>query len=245
MIALIDADIVVYRIGYTTQEDPLDIAEWRFDETIKGILEATNANEYKLFLTGQEKNNFRYEIFPEYKAGRKQEKPTHFYALRSYAIEVHSASVSDFEEADDRMGIEQTENTCIVSIDKDLDQIPGWHYNFVKGIKYFVTPEEGLKFFYTQLLTGDRTDNIMGIRGIGPVKAAKALKDCLTEEDLYNVVSSFYMVEYPDSGLQKLRQTGQLLKIRTREGELWDLPTFGNEPKPEPNSPSTGVVSNI
>jgi hypothetical protein len=42
--------------------------------------------------------------------------------------------------------------------------VAGWHYNFVKKDKYYVTAEEGMRFFYRQILTGDRADNIQGIK---------------------------------------------------------------------------------
>jgi len=125
--------------------------------------------------------------------------------------------------------IAQTEHTCICSIDKDLDQIPGWHYNFVKQIKYKITPEEGLKHFYTQLLTGDRIDNIMGVPGVGPKTAEKILKQCVTEEELFNAVKQTYQKAFPNSWDSKMLINGQLLKIRTKEGEKWHLPTEINQ----------------
>ncbi len=60
-----------------------------------------------------------------------------------------------------------------MSIDKDLDMIRGWHYNFIKDKKYFIDDQQAIKHFYTQILTGDRVDNIIGLRGIGPKKAEK------------------------------------------------------------------------
>ena len=69
------------------------------------------------------------------------------------------------------------DTSIIVSIDKDFDQVPGWHYNFVKGEKYYVDDDQGFYNFCAQLLTGDRADNIIGLRGIGPVGAAKILGD--------------------------------------------------------------------
>jgi 5'-3' exonuclease len=84
----------------------------------------------------------------------------------------------------------QTKDTCIVSIDKDLDQIPGEHYHpgirrqqvFIREPKFYtITPEQGLYFFYYQLLIGDGSDNIKGAPGIGPKKADKILFDCKTK----------------------------------------------------------------
>jgi hypothetical protein len=227
MIALIDADILVYRVGYTTNELSAGIAAARLGESIEGILLALDTRELELYLTSQEKNNYRYTIDPEYKAGRLTSKPTHYHFLREHLVLAHKASVVENQEADDMLGIRSTQlapEGVICSIDKDLDQIPGWHYNFVKDVKYEVTPLEGLRFFYYQLLTGDRIDNIMGVPGIGPVKATKILQGKTTEEDMFNAVRDTYRLAFPDSWETQLRKFGQLLKIRTIEGELWDFP---------------------
>jgi 5'-3' exonuclease len=95
-------------------------------------------------------------------------------------------------EADDYLGINQNESSIICSIDKDLLQVPGKHYNFVKKEFYEVDEETGFRNFYTQLLTGDTSDNIKGIAGIGPVKAKKALADSFTEQEMFSVVRDMY-----------------------------------------------------
>ena len=82
--------------------------------------------------------------------------------------------------------------TVIATIDKDLDNTPGWHYNWNKGEMYWVSEGEATKKFYTQLLTGDKVDNIQGIPGIGPKKAEKVLEGCETEEDYYYSVLEAY-----------------------------------------------------
>ena len=63
----------------------------------------------------------------------------------------------------------------VVGIDKDLLQIPGNHYNFVKRELRFVDDDEAHLLLMRQCLTGDSADNIPGIRGIGPKKADKLL----------------------------------------------------------------------
>src|SRR5574343_1568457 len=84
------------------------------------------------------------------------------------------------------------EDTIIVTLDKDLDMIPGLHYNWVKNTIYDVNEDEALRFFYKQLLIGDTSDNIVGIRGIGPVKAKTLIDHLETEEEMLDVVSSLY-----------------------------------------------------
>ena len=79
------------------------------------------------------------------------------------------------------MGIFQTclddDATVIVTVDKDLLQIPGRMYNPVKETHHETSPEEGWHLFLTQWLTGDSCDGYPGLPGIGPKRAARILED--------------------------------------------------------------------
>jgi hypothetical protein len=165
MQALLDADIFVYRVGFTTQDVDEAVAFWRMDELIERCLYALNTIDYVPYLTSQDKSCFRYQIYPEYKANRKSPKPKHYLALRDYILEKHKGILCQGVEADDQIGIDmmKQEKACIVTIDKDLDQIPGLHYNFVRDHSYTVSPIGGIRHFYWQCLVGDKSvDNIEG-----------------------------------------------------------------------------------
>jgi DNA polymerase I len=214
MKALIDADIVAYRVACTLQEDDAeDFVYARAEDLVDQILVNTEATEYRLFLTG--KNNFRYSIYPEYKAHRPTEKPFWLEKCRQYLIATFNAEVIDGQEADDALGIAQTEDTIICSIDKDLLMIPGRHYNFVKDEFQEVTNDSGMRHFYMQCLTGDRSDNIKGIEKIGPKKAEKILAGCVTEQELFNAVRDAY------SNDEEFLMNGRVLWIRRKENEDW------------------------
>jgi len=212
--ALIDADIVAYRVACTLEDDDAeDFVYARAEDLIDNILVNTEATEYRLFLTG--KNNFRYTIYPEYKAHRPKEKPFWLEKCRQYLIATFNAEVVDGQEADDALGIAQTEDTIICSIDKDLLMIPGRHYNFVKDEFQEVTNDSGMRHFYMQCLTGDRSDNIKGIEQIGPKKAEKILAGCVTEQELFNAVREAY------SNDEEFLMNGRVLWIRRKENEDW------------------------
>ena len=214
MKALIDADIVAYRVACTLQEDDAeDFVYARTEDLVDQILVNTEATEYRLFLTG--KNNFRYTLYPEYKAHRPKEKPFWLEKCREYLKATFNAEVIDGQEADDALGIAQTEDTIICSIDKDLLMIPGQHYNFVKDEFITVTPDEGIKHFYMQCLTGDRADNIKGIEKIGPKKAEKILAGCVTEQELFNAVREAYGND------EEFLMNGRVLWIRRKDNEDW------------------------
>ena len=191
MLALLDGDIFCYRVGFATQEEPEAIALHRITEMVETCIEEVAADEYRIFLTGSD--NFRYTINPEYKANRvNKPKPIHLKALREYLVKEFNAEVVDGMEADDAMAINQTGDSVICTIDKDLLQVEGRHYNFVKKEFQIIGELEGLRKFYTQFLTGDKADNIIGIEGIGPVKADRALSGYTTEQEMFDKVRGMY-----------------------------------------------------
>jgi DNA polymerase-1 len=83
-------------------------------------------------------------------------------------------------EADDVLGLRSGKDTVIVSWDKDMKQIPGKHYNPISDEVFEVSPEEGYRYFLTQVLTGDRVDGYTGLPGCGPVKAENILNASCT-----------------------------------------------------------------
>jgi 5'-3' exonuclease len=193
MQALIDGDIIVYRSAASAEDDETWIALARADQLIKDILEATVADTYKVYLTGS--SNFRRELTDTYKANRPDSRPKHWQAVREFLVTHHKATICEGCEADDMMGADQDKHkmsTTICSIDKDLYQIPGRHYNFVKKEHRVVTAEEGTRHLYLQSLIGDRSDNIIGVQGIGPVKAERALAELETEQELYDKCREMY-----------------------------------------------------
>ena len=226
-IALIDADFLVYRIGFSTEDEPVGIAKARLTEWLEDFIYINlKADHYLAWITG--KTNYRFDIAKTvpYKGNRKDApKPKHYAALREHLVKRHGAILTVGEEADDTVAIDSTKllDKCwIVHVDKDLDQLQGWHYNPVKDERYYVNALEAYKSFCVQLLTGDRTDNIPGLQGIGPKKADKALKDAKTKEELLEASWSKY--EELGHTLEYFTEQGQLLWLRRYEGQIWQPP---------------------
>jgi hypothetical protein len=223
MKALIDGDILVYRIGFASENEPESIAIARCSEFIEDLILFNGFGEYQGYLTG--KRNFRNEIAvtAPYKGNRKSAKPKHYQLLRDYMESAWSFTMIEDQEADDAIGIAAYEmevgEYCICSIDKDLDMLRGDHYNFVKDERYFITEEEGIKNFYKQLLMGDRVDNIIGIKGIGTVKAERLLKECKNENEMYLAILEAY-----DGNAERVLENGRLLWIRREPNQIWTPP---------------------
>ena len=223
MIGLVDGDMMCYRIAFACKDETEKVAIKTMATFLEEVLMTQlDLNEWEVFLTG--KTNFRNEIAVTvpYKGNRKDvEKPAHLEILRNYLVTAWAATISDNEEADDVIAIRATElgdEGIIISLDKDFDQVQGWHYNFVKQKKYYVSEEEGLRFFYKQILMGDKADNIVGIKGVGPVKAEKMLAKATTPESLYAVCLEAL-------GAERTLENGRLLYLRRKAGELWVPPT--------------------
>lgn len=225
MIALVDGDMLCYRIGYGSETVGVKAAQNNMDAFINEVMEDLDLYDMEMFLSG--KSNFRNDVAvtAPYKGNRKGEKPRHHPMLRDYLIEKYDSVVSDNQEADDDIAIRATElgdDSIIVSLDKDFDQVQGWHYNFVKKDKYYVTHEEGLLNFYCQFLEGDRIDNIIGAKGIGKVKARKLLEG-KTEEEMFDICVDKLGSE------ERAIENGNLLFLLRNRNERWTNPKARSE----------------
>lgn len=182
--AIAQLELEDYGVHRELEVEPVENALYSAKHTVESIKRATQADDVKIFLTG--KGNFREEVatLAGYKENRiDMRKPEWYGKVRDYLIKFKGAEVVNGIEADDALADCQANDTVICSIDKDLLQVPGRHYNWVKNKKYMVTPEQGLKLLWKQVLTGDSTDNIPGIKGLGPKKAAQLLADATTEDE--------------------------------------------------------------
>lgn len=251
MIALIDGDIVTYRSAASCEPtrikpelEPLEAALLRADDLMKRILAETGADKYRVFISGD--SNFRYDIDPNYKANRKDKpKPTWLQDVRAFLCTNWNAEICDGIEADDAMGIAQCAGwipphqqgnyevinyiptTTVCSIDKDLLQVPGNHYNFVTGVATFIDPLTGLKNFYQQLIQGDASDNIMGYDGKARPVIPKFLQPKIDElwnltheVDMYEHVKSMYYGA--DNNEVRLIKNARLLWIQRKENDEWN-----------------------
>jgi hypothetical protein len=214
--------------------EPVQNALYSAKNTIKRIKSQLNAERVKVWLTDGP-SNFRINLATtaKYKGNRVAEKPVHYEALRQYLIDVWNAEVVYGEEADDAMSIAQwaafrrdeEDSICICTIDKDLDMVPGWHYNFTTDVLYYMPEHEAMHWFYKQLLMGDPTDNIIGLHKVGPKKAEKILETCTNEKEMYWAVRAAYSVEFgEDKCDDRLIENARLLWMRSKTNEFWSPP---------------------
>lgn len=220
----IDGDVLAYRASFSAQDKPFFKAKAKIDELMSYILEKTvlfsNGNDYTVCLTG--KTNYRNEVAVThpYKGNRvKGNPPEHLAPIREYLKDNYGAVTSVNEEADDLMSKGLTldpENNVIASIDKDMLQVTGWHFEFAKNITRYTDDIFGRRFFYKQILTGDNIDNIKGLWRVGPAKADKIIGDTTDEQELYQKVLDAY-----NGDAERLLENARLLYLRRDDGELW------------------------
>lgn len=198
--ALIDADVLLYRCGHQAEV----VTDWGDDvftlhadgkeaksRFLALVENSTPPGRSPVLCMSDSPTVFRHTVYPEYKANRKgSRKPLTHKMVREWILdgcpEECYGGDARYEviqwpglEADDVMGIMATRapDSIICTIDKDLRTVPGLHYNFDKPEEGVVrvSPEEAERFFLQQCVSGDATDGIPGIKGVGPKKAAGLL----------------------------------------------------------------------
>lgn len=241
MINLIDGDLVVYRAAASCEPtkakpflEDITAALYRTHDVMGTIAKGTNCNEHIVYIAGE--NNFRKKLYPEYKANRTRPAPTYLQECREILVTQYGASIVNDMETDDALGIAQTKydgGSRICSIDKDLLQIPGHHFNWVKGVITIVSPLDGLKTFYKQLIAGDGTDNIPSydgkVRNSIPKfieKLQQPIDSMDNELDMYNYVFSVYFTEQGNDDITSIiHRNAQLLYILKEENVFWQPPS--------------------
>ena len=203
MIALIDADSIVYRVCcavedktiwnemevLTGQEIDLDIEHTinldtmyaTIDGIIENILFATECKKAMICI-GDGTENFRFNNPLGYKENRKDlRKPEGFKEAIDYLVNEHKARLigNNLIEVDDEVVYLKTkypDKYMLCAIDKDvLYQTEGEHYNYVKDEFITVTKEDTIKYLFYQALVGDASDGYKGCKGIGDKKAKDLL----------------------------------------------------------------------
>lgn len=225
---LVDADNLAIAVAASAEDAEEWVACARADEMMSRCLEQSECDEYELWLTG--KGNFRYNIYPEYKANRiDKPRPRHEQAVKAHLRNAWQANTSEGCEADDMIGVRLTElgdKGCAGHLDKDINMVPGWHYGWElsrKGVvvkqakKYYVSPEEGLRFFYYQMLVGDSVDNLKGVVGIGPKKAEQLLLGLSTVKEYNDMLREHFSCD------EEIDMQGGCLWIWRKPNDIWTL----------------------
>ena len=202
-----------HEVVMTIAPKPFEEACTALEYMIGGIIVDCQCEESFLVLSGFD--NFREQVATilEYKGNRKDKpKPFWYHDLRQWLMNTQEVICRHGIEADDVLAEIQTndpEGTLVATIDKDLMQFPGrkYYWNKKKGddtsaCHLLVDKALALECLFHQLITGDTSDNIPGLKGTveqpgpGLRGAKKAFKDCVTAADYYNASLELYVEKY-------------------------------------------------
>ena len=195
----------------------------RVDSFIVDLLmfDLPDCTDYEGYLSLDSESNFRNAIAvtAPYKGNRTASKPHHYDLIRERLLTYWDFHGIIGQEADDSLAQEQTEKgdkTVIVSIDKDMLQVPGWHYNFVTRKLNYISRYDGFHSFCVQMLMGDRIDNIVGLAGVGIKTAQKILTGLPFGCSLLDEVAAQYK-KHGDTELKHFKENAKLLWLRRRK----------------------------
>ena len=249
---VIDGDLILYQKGFKHENtEEWWIIEADIDRWIAEFFKKFGTYNYIVYLTG--KGNFREEsaVTHKYKGNRVKAKPRWYEDIKQYLIHMHRTKLIEGMEADDAIAMHLTRNpnTIHCGIDKDLLQVEGWHYRYAThnspevplrriSNEGFLELQQGkskkklvgggYKWFYAQMLLGDKTDFIFGPKGYGDVKVYNTLEGASTELECYEIVKQCYeeAFEEPELRLQENAYLLHMCRGYDDKGELimWEKP---------------------
>jgi len=207
---IFDADSIIFTVAWKFRTKKIsNLVKLNTNKFISDVLRHANADDYLGFYGAKDeedttnlKANFRYAVDSNYKANRP---PTPDFVVKWRPV-IHNEFKNNWGflpvegmEADDAVAIavnkyrDQYDEIVVATFDKDLKQIPNIiFYNMRTHKMEEISKIEAYRNFYIQMLMGDTSDNIPGLKGIGKVSAFKILKDCTTEYSLFRTTVCKY-----------------------------------------------------
>jgi len=181
----VDGDIIAYRSAAVCEEDFEGACEGVIDTTLENIATETGVGAMRIYLSGRD--NFRYALAKTkpYKGNRDGiRRPQFLNYCNEYLIKKYGAVRMHGYEADDGIATDMVKNGAIhCGHDKDILQIAGLHYYYVKKEWVEVSEDDAKLNLYRQVLMGDNSDNIPGLPRVGEKGAEKVIFDPKTAHE--------------------------------------------------------------
>lgn len=233
-VALIDADFIkhlvcseIYKlIQQNYKREEIDIVPF-IENELERMFNRFEAKANIWCFSGVSRETFRYEsaFTKEYKGNRKVDytdydgKIQDMKTVVQHIMKYYHVLIYPKLEADDVVSFLQNENTFIYSGDKDLKQVPGWHFNNTVLNLEYIDEETALKTLFLQMLTGDTVDNISGLPGIGAGKAPKLINEIKTKQLPHKVMYEFQKKFGIVDGTDMFCEMWYMVKMRPARGE--------------------------
>lgn len=223
----IDADSLVSK-SLHRYSDNMEMAYYNFCAEVGKIQSAIflglhtyekgDTVEIKIILSPR--TNFRYDIYPEYKAKRPPRSDERVELMKLILSRLKNVTeVHKNVEADDVVIKYAKEGWLVAAIDKDvINACPTCCYNYNKYQWSEQSPDFIIeKWYLIQALMGDSVDNIKGAKGIGEKGAYKIVE----EMDFPNFANIIQYFESYEEALMNMR----LVRMDQWNGEeviLWE-----------------------
>lgn len=196
------------------------VADWVGIAEVESVFYKYKIGKTKVILSG--KSNFRYDIFPEYKAKRKPSEGV-MKKLKKWARKYYTEAVGC--EADDVIAYYVRKGALGFSFDKDLIYgVAGrwFDVHHSRNTWHTTTKKEAEHFFKCQILAGDGVDGIPSIKGVGLKTAEKLLSE---HGDSYDdIVSIFEAKGYTKEYMITMSRLVSMSQWSPKKGiVLWEL----------------------
>jgi len=202
---LVDGDNL-FKIGFHGVREMYDGGDhlggiYHFINILRKFLEEHNLDKVVVFWDGDSNSSIRKSIYPQYKANRRQDMNEYKYEsylqqksrVKQYLEEIFVRQVEMINnEADDLIAhyckVATDEDVIIFSADKDLTQLISERVTIYSPIskQYFKNGDmitinkvkiPHYNVLVTKIFTGDKSDNIDGIEGLGEKTLLKFFPD--------------------------------------------------------------------
>jgi 5'-3' exonuclease len=185
------------------EADPLDHCLHTCKVVMQRIQDRYPHGQMEVYFSCSTAMNWRTNLYPEYKANRAtMRRPVYYEEIGEYMNAMYPTTYGADTEADDLIAMRADQlrgnsEFVVVTIDKDMDQIEGLHYNWVKEEEYVMDQQAARRSVALQAIAGDSTDNIKGIPKWGPAAALEWLQQCpLDNTD--DIILAAYKEVYPE-----------------------------------------------
>jgi len=219
---LADGDGLAYYCA-GNDDTPSGLARRNLESKIEAAMRAAGADKVVILATSSASHKgHRYAIsrVKPYQGKRnKSRKPRNWQFMRELIERDPRTVVTDTLEADDLFHINSVrlgdENVAILTEDKDMRMVPGWHLHWENHSLVRVHPSTwafeandklfGRKWFWQQMCQGDGVDNVPGLtqclidgklQQCGEVRAKRLLADAHSEAPALEIVYDQYMQTY-------------------------------------------------
>lgn len=257
-ILLADGDALAYSTA-GNDSTPIGVARHNLTAKVAAAASIAGAERSIILTTAQSSHKgFRYAVarskpYQGHRTG--SHRPKNWAGLREMLETgiVPNVEMTTIAEADDLFGKHATllgpENVVHYTGDKDMRMLPGWHLDWADHSMHYI-PEGtwevvyndkvfGRKWFWLQMLMGDKADNIPGLPNltpanlrsglVGPATADKMLAGTADEQQARDIVTKAYQSYYPTTWATELLEQGVLLWMRRDQFSSWfDVMDVGN-----------------